>query len=510
MKKIILWGLGISYFLSGQAQVFYMQNGASVTLQSAAEMTIQGDAQLVNGSNLLNEGIIHFMKGTETTANWTDNTTAGYYYGNGTFIFGSPETQTLYSLNGFNRIEVNNGGLNLGSTINSNSWYLQNGIIHTGSFLAITNGTTAADITAAPSNAGFTNSWFNGTLRRFITTNAVDSYIFPVGNATRSNMAELFDLTGSPLTNITYLDAFFAPKAGTDAGLAVSESGTAYTGINDGGIWHLVPDAAPSSGQYNLRLHINGFTGLLDNRFAILRRPEGAANGADWMIPPGSTVLPDDGDGRLLSHGYARRNELSTFSEFGIGQLLNPLPVTLADFDAVRLNHHQVKLDWETRSEQNNKGFQVERRLSNENSFTVRGFVASLAPGGNSSNDISYTFGDENNYSGISYYRLLQIDIDLHAVYTHIKAVKGNGNTSVLLKIAPNPSNGQFTISIDNADGPKKAVITSLSGKTVQQLQVQNKQQVNISHLSAGTYVITILDVFGKGEHFREKILVVH
>ncbi len=54
-------------------------------------------------------------------------------------------------------------------------------------------------------------------------------------------MAELGNLTADALNNVTYIDASFAPKAGTDAGLMLTEQGSAYISIHNGGIWHLTP-----------------------------------------------------------------------------------------------------------------------------------------------------------------------------------------------------------------------------------------------------------------------------
>jgi hypothetical protein len=203
-----------------------------------------------------------------------------------------------------------------------------------------------------------------------------------------------------------YRHAFFAPKFGSDVGLVVTEGSSVYTGIHNGGIWHLNPDAAPGGGRLNLKLYFNGFTGLSDNTFTILHRTEGSSNAGDWMVPTGSSVNPKGGVGRKVSDGFAQRNNISTFSEFGLGILPAALPVTLTRFDANRLNKVKVNLTWETATEQNNKGFYVERRMDNENVFTSKDFVASLAPDGNSMNPVGYRYIDANGHGGISYYRL--------------------------------------------------------------------------------------------------------
>lgn len=510
MKKTILITLFSTFAIaSGAQEVLRVQNGAVVTVQPGTQVTVLGGVTLATGSTLTNNGTITVKGNTISgTGDWADNTTGGYQ-GTGTLVFNHTGVQTITSTNTIERIEVNNGGLNLGSNISSNKWYLVNGPVNTGAFRAIALNTSPAAIEAGAGNTNFANSWINGNLRRYINPATENSYTFPVGNGTQHNLAEMDNLTASPLTNITYIDAFFAPKVGTDDGLAASERGVVYSSIHDGGVWHLVPDAEPTGGRYDLKLYLNGFGGLTDNRFTILRRPEGSVNAAEWRVPPGSIVEPDDGDGRLVAHGYARRNNISTFSEFAIGILSASLPVTLARFDAKRSTRTTVLVTWETETEQNNKGFYIERRLDNETTFDTKGFVASQAPDGNSTLPLNYSYNDANSYTGISYYRLRQVDLDNRAHYSLIKAVDGSGTSTISVLIMPNPSHGQFKIRMEGIDESKQAIITDITGKTVQRLVVNGTQEVNVHGLSAGTYVLTILNAFGKDGHFTEKIIVV-
>jgi hypothetical protein len=187
------------------------------------------------------------------------------------------------------------------------------------------------------------------------------------------------NLIAAPLNNVSAITASFGPKPGNDAGLLVNDLGTPYSIVNNGGVWHITPDAEPTSGKYDLFLSFSGFTVLADNSFGIISRPNNSSNAAEWKIPTGS-VLPQGGlPGRIVSSGFARRNNLSGFSQFGIAMALGALPVTLTDFNAIRLSKEIVNLDWETASEQNNKGFEIERRSDNEQTFAQRKFVPSQA-----------------------------------------------------------------------------------------------------------------------------------
>ena len=504
-KTFIYTGVFLLIGLSGYAQI-HIQSGASLFIEPGASVTVEGNASLMDGSTLINNGIVTAGNTSGLPANWVDQTVSSYHYGNGRFIFNATGNQSLSSSNTFEYIEMNGFGLTLGSNIGAHKWHLTNGIIHTGSFRATATSTEQSAMEPDATNVDFVNSWINGTVRRFISPAIVNNYIFPIGNADRSSPAEMDNLTTEPL-NVSFIDAFFTPKTGTDAGLVVTEQGSTYISINEGGIWHLAPDGEPSAGKYNLKLYFNGFTDLADNRFAILRRPEGSAQAADWSVPVGSSVNPNGGEGRMVADRYALRNNLSGFSEFGIGLVSTPLPIKLTVFNAKRETSMQVLLTWETETEQNNRGFEIERRLDFETEFTPRGFVNSRALNGNSSDVLHYAYPDENDYSNITYYRLRQLDIDGRASYSAIKAVKGV--YSVDVSIFPNPSKGQFSILLKGARSQKEAFIMDISGKIVRKLFIPGNRQLNVSNLNAGTYVLIIPNAFGEGADFREKIIVV-
>lgn len=503
--------LGSTWTLRAQ-EVMKVQNGALITVQNGAEMMVQGGLNLENGSTLVNNGTITLRQnGASGAANWTDNSLTPYNYGTGKVVFNGTGGHTVSSPNLFGRIDVDaTGHLSLGSDIQAAKWYLVNGKVNTTSaFRAIATDNAQLAVEADAGNNNFSNSWINGKLRRYLSPTTVNSYLFPVGDAAKVNLAVMDNLNANPLDNLTYIDASFGPKPGNDAGLVVSENGQGYIAVNNGGVWYLTPDAAPASGKYDLQLYFNGFSGLLDNTFAIIRRPDASSNAADWSVPAGS-VLPANGQpGRIFSPGYARRNNIGGFSQFGIASLSAPLPVSLLSFDARRMTRVKVLVNWETVTEINNRGFEIERRLDAEPAFARIGFEPSKAPGGNSTDRLQYSYTDPNGYAGVSYYRLKQVDIDNRFTYTHIKAVKGMGETQVSVMLYPNPNYGQFTVRIDGVNRSFDAVITDMGGKVVRRLILGNNGAVSVSGLSAGTYIIRIPDVFGEGEAFTEKVMVV-
>lgn len=509
----LFYFFSLFFNFTGQSQeIMKVQSGAIFTVQSGAQVVVQGGITLDNGSTLSNAGTITIKQnGVSGAADWIDNTVTGYNYGAGKVIFNGTGGHLVNSKNTFERIDVDaSGHVTLGSDVNANKWYLINGRVNTTtSFKAIALSNTQLAVDPDATNTNFNNSWINGNLRRYLSPSTVNNYIFPVGDAAKVNRAVLDNLTAIPLNNLTYIDASFGPKPGNDVGLIATENGQPYISVNSGGVWYLTPDVSPSAGKYDALLYFNGFTGLVDNSFAILKRPDASSNAAEWVSPPGSTLPANNQPGMILSSGFARRNNINSFSQFGIGQFATALPVTLLNFDARRLTKVKVEVKWQTQTEINNLGFDVERRLDGEPAFAKIGFAPSKAPDGNSTITLDYNFTDANGYAGVSYYRLRQVDKDGRFTYTHIKAVKGMGETQVSVLLYPNPNYGQFTIRLDGAKGSFDARIMDESGKLVKQLKLVNSNNVSISGLSAGTYIIHISDVFGQGESFTEKVMVI-
>ena len=491
-------------------EVVRVQSGATLTVQSGAILTLAGGITLADGSHLTNNGTITLLQnGGSGNADWTDGSTTGYSHGNGATVFGSTAAQSISSPNTFGTITVNNAGLSLASNISAGNWLLTNGIVNATSFKAIALSTAASAVAADATNAGYTKSWINGMVRRYIAPASVDSYVFPIGDAGRNNQVTLDNLTANPLATTQYLDVSFGAKPGTDAGLILSEDGAPYTSVNDAGVWHLTPDVEPTGGKYDLLLSVEGFSGLQDNLFTILERPDASSDAADWIVPVGSKLPGSGAAGRTVASGYARRNGLPAFSQFGIGMTTTPLAVTLLGFDARRIAKNLVALDWSTSLEQNDRGFDVQRRLDDDSSFGSVAFVPSLAPGGNSSSPLQYYYTDTNSYSGISYYRLRQVDLDNLFTYTAIKAVSGITGNVVNVLLYPNPGHGQFTLRVDGTDKSFAAIIIDELGRTIRSFQAAGNTNVSVSGLYPGLYFIQLPDIFGQGQSFSEKVLII-
>ncbi len=187
-------------------------------------------------------------------------------------------------------------------------------------------------------------------------------------------------------------------------------------------------------------------------------------------------------------------------------RIINPdtgTPVELTSFIA-KAADGSVNLNWQTATEKNNKGFEVERKNlgSNENWISL-GFVEG---NGTTTKTSSYDYTDNNVKKGKYNYRLKQIDFD--GSFTYTKTVEADVTTPshfALEQNYPNPFNPSTQISFTlPVDAGVNITIYNLLGQKVKQLV--NKEfnagdhNVNFdaSGLSSGIYIY-VLEAKGTG-----------
>ncbi len=215
----------------------------------------------------------------------------------------------------------------------------------------------------------------------------------------------------------------------------------------------------------------------------------GDANGfdVDW-----SEGLAIDNASRKLFVADRNHNRVLGFTAN------SALPVELTNFTATSKNN-VVELQWNTATEVNNYGFDVERASatlgmndnvpSGEDGWEKIGFVQG---NGNSNSKHDYSFIDDNISSGRYLYRLKQIDNDGSYKYSDEIEVDLKNSVSILLEQNfPNPFNPATKIkySIPNLpasmQGSENVVLKvyDVLGKEVKTLINEFKQ--------AGTYELT-------------------
>lgn len=236
--------------------------------------------------------------------------------------------------------------------------------------------------------------------------------------------------------------------------------------------------------------------------------------GITTTIPPAPTLTATIGMG-IDNGGTTFRNaDAAVMLEFTVGEvasislqqgsdfltqgILQPypggttLPVTNLQFVARRINQQQVQLSWQTEQEFSNKGFYIERRKENETQFAAIGFEPSKASGGNSSFTLNYEQLDINNFIGKTYYRLRQEDMDGKRTLSVIRFVSGISEKTLTLKAWPIPAVNNFYVQVSGLQKPDVLQVFNVRGQLVKSVVISNQQQLQISGIAPGTYVIRL------------------
>ena len=195
------------------------------------------------------------------------------------------------------------------------------------------------------------------------------------------------------------------------------------------------------------------------------------------------------------------------------------LPVELTSFSANVLDGEKVSLKWQTATETNNYGFELERQSINQtgnenglqnNRWKTIGFVNGH---GNSNSPKHYSFVDNNLYNGSKFaYRLKQIDTDGSFEYSDIVEIEVIPQKFVLKQNFPNPFNPSTRINYAIPEPANvKIEIYNITGELIAQL-VNSKQNAGnysvdfnvstLSNLSTGMYLYRISAVGVSGRNF--------
>ena len=167
------------------------------------------------------------------------------------------------------------------------------------------------------------------------------------------------------------------------------------------------------------------------------------------------------------------------------------MPIELLYFNA-KVYNDIVKLAWATSMESNNSYFTIERS-SGTVDFRFLQKINTEALGGNSSATLSYIANDLNPYSGVSYYRLKQTDLDGNFKYSDIVSVYFDKNKFV--SVYPNPTRGTLYISgVDINQTSLKAEWFDMSGRSLlkETKPVQNGTATLNEQLNSGVYLLKI------------------
>ena len=167
------------------------------------------------------------------------------------------------------------------------------------------------------------------------------------------------------------------------------------------------------------------------------------------------------------------------------------LPVSFKSFTIAR-NNQSVSIKWETSFEQNNKGFYIQRNVNGE--WKDVAFVFSKSDDGNSGQTLSYAYNDPNNLKTVSYYRILQVDIDGRGKFSEVRTVRGPEQLSKLM-LFPNPgTNGKVNVHFEDEISAKNVIIYDATGRVIKSFKNIVNANLTIDQLKPGVYNIQVIN----------------
>lgn len=169
--------------------------------------------------------------------------------------------------------------------------------------------------------------------------------------------------------------------------------------------------------------------------------------------------------------------------DLGAYETFSVLPVELLNLYATK-KEENVHIIWKTATEENNKGFNIQRSENGIN-WTTLDFIEG---GGTTLIPQDYLYTDSEPFEGINYYRLQQLDFDGQIEYSDIvNVIMTSFDNDVI--VYPNPVNE--TLHITNVQGV--VTIYNMLGQQVQQASINKKETtINVSDLRQGHYILSI------------------
>lgn len=248
-------------------------------------------------------------------------------------------------------------------------------------------------------------------------------------------------------------------------------------------VWDYARSATEISSNYQCTVPVNspGLTLYYDFE-------QGIANGTNTGITTITDRTTNGNDATL--YNFALTGTTSNFTDAtpSLSGECSVVPVRFASFDA-KVSNGGVSLHWQTATEINNAGFDVERSANGSTGWQSIGFVAGK---GNSVSLNDYNFTDESPASGTNYYRLNQKDLDGNSLYS--KVVSVSITSSGVAKLYPTMAVSKITLSVpDRSLLQTRFLIFDNNGKRVSEGTIKSTEQtIDVSNLNKGIYFLKI------------------
>jgi hypothetical protein len=513
----------------GETRVYGIQDVAGSGTNTYYNNSIFVNGNITGGSNnsycLHRTGLGNIMSFNNIFVNKRTTNGSGFNYATGSnSLTGITPASTNYNLHLVNdTLRVNEGPLNFANSVSvfnslytnantySSNWYALNNAVPVQTLFTDTLTGNLGIVTSNPNSwyahgkglalAAVSNDFNNATRATSIANGATDlgSVEFTTTTTPPSAIASAAPALNTT-TNYTFAGRTIASITWGATGTVPSAVNVAYySGIN-------APNLIASRTQYNAYTAITP-TGGAAYAYGIALIADSATfgnvassnesriaryAGTNWNLISNSTA---NGFTGMLQ---TATNTQSAFGNFTGTSNSNPLPVNLLSFVATAVED-DVLVSWQTASETNNKGFEVERSLDG-NSFEQITFVKGA---NNSTRIIKYATSDYKAFeiaqSSRLYYRLKQLDNDGSFTYSSVVLVNRDNMETNDFIVFPNPFVNEFTISLNaNQNEVTSIDLLDLQGKLVSKQvialnQGQNSIEINnLSQVQAGIYFLRV------------------
>jgi hypothetical protein len=217
-------------------------------------------------------------------------------------------------------------------------------------------------------------------------------------------------------------------------------------------------------------------------------------------------IAKDDGAGNWVNigntfvsgvpSGFIVSGSFTTFSDFVLANATggtNGLPVEWLSFTADAVSPDANLLQWSTATEENNKGFEVERSWDGKNYSTI-----SFIKGHENTQTVSrYVYADKDpelaQYPA-AYYRLRQIDFNGDFEYSAVRIVKRNADADGI-QVYPNPAGSTIQLYSTELTGKAQLVLTNMTGQSyvLPETMLGQNAVIDISHVRKGLYTLRVI-----------------
>jgi hypothetical protein len=509
-----------------QAQVL-TNNGATVKTEGGAIVYIEGSMLNSSGTydntgtttvrgHCTNNGTIGDTGSIYVSGDWINNAT--FNRGLGTVILNGTAAESFggSAITTFHNLKVDSGGAkNFNqSEIVDDTMDFHNGVCFTSQTDLLTFTTNGNWIEAAVA------SYVNGPCAK--NFNSTTEWRYPIGKKLSTDVTARVNTVGvkpSVSTASTFRCEYFDSSFSNTTSLDTVTGDTLFY-VSNLQFWHIDQTSSTPYINASARLYwILGDYGLPGPTSNPLRLTVVQWNGSRWKDRGQASVTGTDTAGSILSKVDTQWG-LSPNECFTIGDTDEPgLPVELDHFDAMQVGDH-VQLEWLTRSEIENLGFEVERSASGESPELVQSWRTNPDLRGKSVYGADYVTQDVPPTDGEYRYDLYQRDMDgaRWHVATETLLYKNVPEVAPLtLDLFPNPATeniSQLRIGSQQPITNFRLELIDATGRTVYDAQLgpiaagyQNFILPGLAKLASGSYQLRVL---GGSQIATKTLLIAH